>query len=52
VSNKRNSRKRTPQPLPMLAEGPKALCCEEKYHITVRSKSRRCRRCPKAWKRR
>src|SRR3954468_9256939 len=31
----------------MVAEAPKALCCGEKYGITVRSEKRHCRRCPK-----
>jgi hypothetical protein len=45
-------KRRAAQPLPMLAAPAKTVCCEEKYGITVSSKSRRCRRCPKLWKQR
>ena len=46
------NKRRELQPLPMAARPAKTLCCEEKYGITRRSKSRRCSRCPKVWKQR
>ena len=52
MSKSKSAKRRVAKPLPMAAPDAKAMCCEEKYGITVRSKSRRCRRCPKVWQQR